>query len=326
MKSQEEYPWSSLPASRTPDVSEAIAVDGVRHAFYWARNHQGLPQLICKLPEPVVLKDKLPSLKGVYARLVDVGSDNILILQLNDITFEQLFLHLCLNLIESTKAVNSASSIVAVINARLNRWQKLLGKKDVPGLLTKQEQLGLVGELFFLRDKLFEWTGCKQAIECWVAPEEHPQDYSLPGPVAVEIKCRQATAPDAVNISSAWQLHQEDGDLVLAVLALGKGNEGSSGHFSLASLVEAIRQMLASEQEAAELFEDALFGWGYIDLPEYASTWWQPSSWKAYRVDTAFPKLTVPDLKQGIVDVSYRLSLPDCSQWELDINNLQSAF
>ncbi|WP_316897219.1 PD-(D/E)XK motif protein [Pseudodesulfovibrio indicus] len=323
---QQEYPWKSLSASRNTNISDAIKVDGSKHDFYWARSHEGLPQLICKLPEAVPLDVTLPTFNGIEARLVEAGGECLLVMQLTDMTFEQLFYHLCLNLIESTRSADSAAAIVAVIAGRLKRWQKLLGKKSVPGMLTRQEQQGLMGELFFLRDKLFDWTGYRQAVECWVAPDEHPQDFALPGPTSVEVKCRQTTSPDMVKISSAWQLHQEDGDIVLAVLALGKGKEESAGHFTLASLVEDIRQTLASTPDASELFEDALFGWGYIDLPEYNVTWWQPASWRAYGVDGSFPKLTVLDLKQGIVDVSYRLSLPDCSSWEMDILDLKSAF
>jgi len=326
MMSQQDYPWRSLSASRNTIISDAIKVEGSKHAFYWAKSHEGLPQLICKLPEAVSLNEVLPNFNGITAQLVEAGGECLLVTQLTDLTFEQLFHHLCLNLIESTRSADCATAIVIVIVGRLKRWQKLMGKKSVPGMLTRQEQQGLMGELIFLRDMLFDWTSYRQAVACWVAPDEHPQDFALPGPTSVEVKCRQTTSPDMVKISSAWQLHQEDGNIVLAVLALGKGNEGSAGHFTLASLVEDIRKILSASPDASELFEDALFGWGYIDLAEYNVTWWQVASWRAYGVDGSFPKLTVPDLKQGIVDVSYRLSLPDCSQWELDIQNLKSAF
>ncbi|MFW5500931.1 MULTISPECIES: PD-(D/E)XK motif protein [unclassified Maridesulfovibrio] len=323
---QQDYPWKSLSPSKSPDSSAVIAVDGAAHAFYWGKDHNGLPQLVCKLPELVSVRDKLPAFKGVDAHLLDVEGRSLLIMQLLDMAFEQLFYHLCLNLVESTKCARSADSIVSVVTGRLKRWQKLMGKKTIPGILTKQEQQGLIGELFFLRDNLFDWTDPFSAVECWVAPNEHPQDFALPGPVSVELKCRQVTSPEMVRISSAWQLLQEDGDLVLAILTLAKGEREGKGDFSLASLVAAIRMSLDCSPDALEKFEDALFSWGYMDLPEYNEAWWHPSSWRAYSVDESFPKLTVPELKKGIADVSYRLSLPDCKKWEVDILDLKAGF
>lgn len=317
-------PWKELQPSPDSNHSTTLRVDE-EHPWdlFWAVGLEGNPQLACRLPADTVRPstDDIPKTRAIEVRLAHVDDWCWFVIELQDRSFEDIFLSLCLALIESTRVVQHVSGITPVLLRHLARWQRMLGKAGNLRGLSKEEIIGLVGELLFLQEYLFPIFSAREALSFWVAPQDHPQDFTIPQGKTIEVKCRQATAPDMVHISSQWQLYQPDLPLYLVVLTLSQSNHGEG--FSLHSLVQSMRGLLELDIKALDGFEEALLLRGYLDNPsEYDRIWWSLAASRCHLVDDAFPRLIPTSLPQGVLEVGYTLSLPVCEAWLVEMKTL----
>lgn len=317
-------PWKGLQPSVDLEHSTALRVDE-KHPWdlFWAVGQRDLPQLVCRLPEGAELppQQNIPRVRAIEIRLTHIPPWNCCIIELQDRTFEDIFQALCRALVEAIREVESIRGVMPVLLRHLARWQRMLSKSTPPHVLSLQDQIGLVGELLFLQDNILPSLPAHDAISCWVAPQKHPQDFMAPDSKAVEVKCRQATAPEMVHISSQWQLHQESLPLYLVVFTLGTSQNPQG--FSLHSLVHALRDRFDGDPSAQDEFEIALFDRGYMDNQGiYDSRWWTTASVRAYSIRGEFPRINPDDLPAGIVEAGYTISLPACVSWTVDIDEI----
>lgn len=315
-------PWKDLRPSAGPDHSTALRVDD-RHPWdlFWAVGPERQPQLVCRLPEGTVLPgtDAVPRMKVIEVRLACLTPWCWCVVELQDRAFVDIFHALCRALVEATRNVTSPDGVMPLMLRHIARWQRMLVRESAPRRMTLQEQTGLVGELLFLRDHVLAAVQPRAAVASWVAPQDHPQDFMVPGNCIVEVKCRQATAPDVVHISSQWQLHQDEFPLFLVVIGLGAG-EREKG-LSLHSLVQGLRERLDRDIAALDDFEVALVQRGYLDDPEeYDQRWWVAGGVRCFGITGGFPRLEPASLPAGIVEVGYTISLPDCEPWAADLD------
>lgn len=319
-------PWKNMRPSAGSEHSNALRVDE-RHPWdlFWAVGPEGQPQLACRLPENTPFPDlnDIPRVKAVETRLARISPWSWCVIELQDRAFEDIFHALCRALVEATREVQSTSGVMPVLLRHIARWQRMLSRAAAPQKLALQEQIGLVGELLFLRSHVLAAIQLHDAIASWVSPQGHPQDFMLPGGSVVEVKCRQATAPDIVHISSQWQLHQDSLPLYLAVFTLA--NSDRANGFSLHSLVQELRGQLDRSITSLDEFEVALIARGYLDDPdEYDKRWWRTNGVRCFSVHGSFPRLGPGDLPAGIVKVDYTISLPDCESWAEGIDKIFS--
>lgn len=208
-----------------------------------------------------------------------------------------------------------------VIEAELHRIEKGRGSQ----LLTKEEQRGLIGELWFLDHIAIPKIGSAAAIEAWHGPKASPKDFWFDNG-CLEVKASLANA-GKVEISSIQQL-ETAGIKALFLLHLrmdqhaGKGGEGKT----LPQYVKKVRDRLASEAKVLDLFEDRLWnsqeiGGGrqfrrYRDEDErrYKDRYYVREDDRAYyRVGPKFPKFSRAELESRGLDVaSYSIALSYC--------------
>lgn len=312
-------PWKDLKPSGGEGQSNVLRVDA-RHPWdlYWALGPGGQPQLACRLPENIAFPnpDEIPRVKAVEIRLAHLHPWRWCVVELQDRAFEDIFQALCGALVEAARMVPSIEGVMHVMVRHLARWQRMLSRTIAPGKMKFQEQIGLIGELVFLYNHIMEIIPIRESVASWVASQNHPQDFMLPGGSVVEVKCRQATAADIIHISSQWQLHQEALPLFLTVFTLAAGDRGQG--FSLHSLVQDIRARLEKDIVVLDDLEVALVHRGYIDTPEeYDQRWWAICGIRCFSVDGNFPRLEPSSLPAGIIEVGYTISLPDCEPWSV---------
>ena len=284
---------------------------------------EGRPQLTCRLPLGTIFPkpEELPRIKKIGVRISTLGQWLWCVVELQDRALEDLFHVLCHVLVEAAKKIDSCDGVMPLILRHLKRWQQLLGKGTIPGLLGLEEQIGLFGELLFLQEHLLPTMPLAAALKSWVAPQEHPQDFQLPQGIVIEVKCRQATSPAMVHISSQWQLFQEVLPLFLAVLTIARCETGHGD--SLDSIVQKLRVMAGSDAVALEYFEDGLLERGYVDHPEeYGNKYWKLHYTQAFHVGLKFPRIIPECLPAGILQVGYTLSLPECIAWEVTMGEI----
>lgn len=316
-------PWAGLTPSSEPGTSQAIRVDSDHpYDFFWALSTRGNPQLICRLPGAALFPDSrdVPSLKLIRVLLQHLDGNSYCIVELQDRAHEDNFHTLCTAMVEAARKATSKEAVLPIFLRHLARWQRLLGKSIPTGVMSLQEQVGLFGELFFLHSHVLKHFPYAEGIFSWVAPQEHPQDFLLPSGAAAEIKCRQATAPEIIHISSQHQLYQPDCPLYLVVFSLTSAENGQASAFTLHSLVQTLRRLLVEHEATSDEFEMRLLQRGYVDLPEeYGQRWWRVSGTRCFSVGGEFPRLEPAMLPAGIIDIQYTIALADCAPWAKDV-------
>jgi hypothetical protein len=228
---------------------------------------------------------------GNWTLLIELAGDELAI----------PFARLCQDLIDASRACQSGGA--AFLVRRLARWRRLL---DLTKSRTLAEPVlrGLLGELVLLKTILLPRLGTA-SIAGWVGPHGAPQDFVMAG-IAIEVK---TTAPGTteVSISSLDQLDTSPLFLVLVGLMPAIGTQPDA--FTPAELVQSIRDQLGDGTPAHAEFDLRLQEAGYEDLPEYATGSYLSDGLRYYRVDGAFPRLTRPQVPQGISDAVYQLQI-----------------
>jgi hypothetical protein len=144
----------------------------------------------------------------------------------------------------------------------------------------------------------------------------------------MEVKTTIAKQPQSVRITSERQLDSTGiAALFLHVVVLDERevDPARSGlGESLPVIVEDLRQQLASEGVALEMFNDRLLDAGYLDshAPRFECRRFALRGEMTFRVEGGFPCVTERDLPEGIGDVSYALSLPACRPFAVKISEL----
>ena len=231
-----------------------------------------------------------------------------------------------------TRRVTEADTVAAQVSALLGglaRWQKFLAA-SLDGL-TQEQQRGLWSELHFLREHLWPALGAT-AVDGWRGGQRAHQDFQL-ARGAVEVKTTLAKQPQTVRVTSERQLDASRwAALFLHVLALDMRDAESSGAVlssvtTLPEMVASLRAALAKEAMAKEQFEDELLAYGYLDLhaPHYAGRGYAVRSSKFFRVEPKFPCVVEADLRAGVGDVNYALSVSACEPFKVKAEAVVTA-
>ena len=192
------------------------------------------------------------------------------------------------------------------------KWNLLL---EDEAILSKEKQLGLLGELWLL--ELISMTGgWGYALESWhdIANSEH--DYCLQ---KIDIEVKSTTSElRRHQISSLTQLVPTNNrDLFLASFQFTPCSKDAEGAVSLQTQTQTIEESI-DNQELISQFRSrlGLAGWREDHTMQYRSTYLPRTKPRLIKVDEKCPRLT-PDLLQlvdpsvlnGISDVRYRIDV-----------------
>lgn len=172
----------------------------------------------------------------------------------------------------------------------LGRWRRFWAHPP-QSLLTREEQLGLFAELWFIDVWLFPRVGAAEAIARWVGPTGARHDFCW-GAHAVEAKATTSSRGLLFRINGLEQLvPPSDGKLVLFGLRL---QEDSGATNCLPALVDRLRTLLSSEPDDLGRFETGLTLVGYspVHATEYETLRLAVREETLFRVEGEFPRLT----------------------------------
>lgn len=219
---------------------------------------------------------------------------------------------------ELVEALDAGASIgrVRLVQNVLAKWRRFWASVS-HGLLSKEQQLGLFGELWFLNRWLSPSVGARTAVHMWRGPLGARNDFEA-RQAGMEVKTT-ARVDEAHIIHGLEQLLEpQEGALFLFSLVV---RDEASGVETLPKMVAAVRGELADDYTALSQFDCTLYASGYEDqhAPEYAKLVLRIRSESLYRVTGLFPRL-VPGsihggLPQGVGGVTYELRLTAASQW-----------
>ena len=280
---------------RKPENYYGIAFSFGTNKTFDIKNLKQLEELQIELTEDTAYEDS----KLLTIELVD--SNNLIV-----------FKSLCIDLIRQIEAIEDASEAFKNIVNQLHRWNSLFKKGRNKEGLNPNEQLGLYGELYFLKRLLTktDLDFCK-SVSIWVGPESAVRDFEYET-AAVEIKSTIANLPLTTAINGERQLDESLLEYLYIFHLLIEKKQGQE--LTLPILVDSIREILSTDVSALNLFDLKLFEVGYY--PEqsflYKDTSYEIRKESYYKVEDNFPRIKESDLRAGVGSVKYLLDLSAC--------------
>jgi len=198
-----------------------------------------------------------------------------------------------------------------VVRRMLAKWRRFWG--HLPrNLLTRDEQIGLFTELWFLCYWLVPKVGVVNAVKRWRGPFGARHDFEWLQR-AVEAKGTSSGRGRIHLINGLEQLEEpEQGELFLFSLRL---REESSATNTLPAVIEKARELVANEAEALDYMDSALARSGYAPTHEedYRKVQFRIVDERMYAVTTRFPRLIRKslrgDLPGEVEHIHYELNL-----------------
>ncbi|MFZ6749598.1 PD-(D/E)XK motif protein [Undibacterium sp. Ren11W] len=304
--------WDALGSDPLRAVFQLYDADHLMD-FYLGKDADNFRLLLLVTPEiPPTIRDMRAIRIRSFKR--DDGKWSLL-LTLENMALAPMFSMLCEDLIESSRSTGfPADKSLSYVLKRLGNWRRLL-EHGMPDMLNESEIRGLCGELLFLQHLSFD-IGKSNAVKAWVGPQKANQDFQIPES-AWEIK---TIRPDAnrVTISSESQLQTNTRVIHLVVYELADSAIDAVGAFTLATLVEEIRALLAEDYDSSERFEANLATADYISRVEYGALTLIKKSMSMFVVGDGFPCITGAILPQGVSHVVYDICLSECEKHRID--------
>lgn len=252
------------------------------------------------------------------------ANHKLLIIQLLVSENKDTFAHLCENLIFGIKSITSEKGqAIAIINS-LSKWRSLFDNSKT-GLLSKEEQQGLYGELAFLM-KFLENCPYEQEVilNYWVGTSSAIRDFQGKG-WAVEVKTTSGNNASTVKINGERQL---DETLVPSVFLYHYAVETSEGNGeTLPQKIDVIREYLKDNWLALSIFNEKIALSGFRDdmATFYLNRCYKIREEAAYRICGMFPRIKENELRNGVCNVKYEISLAMCDEYMIPESELFKA-
>lgn len=222
----------------------------------------------------------------------------------------EYFCTFCEDLVNSTIDIVDDNLAYKTLCARYSSWKKLF--KPNQARLTENEVIGLIGELLYLRDVMFNSYGFDIALESWTGPEYTHKDFSLDD-TWHEVKTISVGKRE-IRISSLEQL---DSDVTgtLAVYELERMSPSFHG-IKLNAIVTDILSLLPHNIQK-ESFLNKISQFGYDFSTEYDNFVFAFIALSKFKVDGSFPRLTRSDIPSSIQRVQYDIILSELDTFKI---------
>ena len=229
--------------------------------------------------------------------------------------YQDIFTTLVQDIVTSLALVPEGKAAVSAFIMRLKRWQTFLEKHNPEGLSTIAQQ-GLYGELWFLRQFVLPPLGIINGLRSWTGPKATQQDFQFSS-FAVEVKTTSAKQHQKLSIASERQLDETGaGTIVLLHLSLDvRQGQGET----LPEIVANVRSLVTDDSIAKDELENRLFEVGYLDIHDsrYEETAYSIREYNYFKVEQDFPRIIESDLRNGVGDVRYTISVAECKRFSI---------
>jgi len=274
--------------------------------------------LLLRLPQAETpALESAPQARGVEMRMGRLPDDptdcTSVVLALADEACRDIFSVLVDDIAAHVGAAATARTAVEQFLSRFARWQAFLERFGPDGL-SDSAQRGLFGELWFLRWYLLPVGS--GTVDAWMGPKMAPQDFHLPG-LAIEVKTTTSKQHQKLRISGERQL-EISASLRIIIFHISLDAHRDTG-LSLVELVAGIRAQLATTPLALATFNEGLLEAGYLDVhaQRYGRTGYIERERHFFEVRGDFPRIVGTDLRAGVGDVFYSISVAECLHYEI---------
>ncbi len=312
-----ELRWRAL----TPPAGERLAAERVRD---WAGGRMlvaldaaGTRHLLVQITDdhPARLPRPVAGLALTARRLRPAGQPEATWIDLAEADPDsgRPFAGLCADIVTELPA--DGPSDPATLLAVLERWRRFwTAARDG---LNREEQLGLLGELWLLLEWLPRLT--TRAVSSWQGPLRGRHDF-VSETLSVEVKTTGASTGPVVHRITRLDQLEEPGHGQLYLLSLRALTDPAGAH-SLDTLTRRARRAAAAAgATCTALLEDRLRALGITAADDGRYT--DPlrvTQQELYEVGNDFPRLTSASfpsgLPIGVADVAYSLDTSACGPW-----------
>jgi hypothetical protein len=313
----DSMPWAKISRPNVGSMYTALRVDPLNpFDFFWGIDLESRRLLILRYKFLKSVEIQLPKLKEIEIVISpDEDGSMYLIWALDDKSHESIFYELCLDITKAASLCKSVEEAVKICLNRTKQWQRMMRSTSV---LSRELQMGLIGELLVLDRFLLGYMPAEKALHSWVGPFGAPRDFDL-GSLKIESKTRSSGTPHEIKISSELQLELSgSAALVLHVIEL----EESSGHprsYSVKELVQQIRsRFIATDSVSLELFDERIDAVGLLMTDDYSAQKWIDYETELFQVTDMFPKLVPKEIPNPISKVRYSIDLDFCKEFSID--------
>lgn len=305
-----QYKWHNVATSK--GSYQRIDADHPLD-FYIGKDAYGIKELILVTQhEP----SKMKSSKSVEV-IKGVRTDGKWAVQIRLLKkeHEDVFIHLCWDLIESSRGVISQLQGLETVIARFIKWQKLMEYSS--GGLSDEVIKGIIGELIYAKSIIANKYDLDTIVTSWLGPEGSDRDFVF-GNTWTEVKTI-STGKLTIGITSIEQLDTSVEGL-LAVATVDETSPSDKQGFSFAGVIDDFRTMLKANPNALFMFEEKLVNLGYYDKKEYEEKYYTFGGFRFFSVDRNFPRLTRETVRNEIAKVKYEILLSAIEDWETEVS------
>ncbi len=306
--------WSKLEGSSPTGekLVARLALPGITDRLYCAIDSSGARHLLIHLkPEEDELHDAQSRGLAVDSRDMVVQGQSAT--KYIDIECRDVSGHSILDLVGGEIAdglMDEKKQPAELVKRVLTKWRRFWGQLPQQ-LLSKDEQIGLFAELWFLAVWLLPKFG-SESVLTWRGPWASRHDFEWPDK-SVEVKATTSTRGRIHKIHGITQLEEPvTGPLFLFSVCL---REEAGAIDSLLGLIENCRKQIGGSDDALTRFESALVKVGYSPLfqDEYAKLKLRVIEGALFRANNDFPKITIASfplgIPSGVEQIDYEINL-----------------
>lgn len=320
MTGKNDDPWSGIPTSPLGDGLNGRLIAECRPwQVFRALDHLGRRNLFLVHDPASATGIALPKIAGLEVEARSRVDDNcmVVLVTLENADDADIFTRLSDDMIAIIAEAGDELTAVQAFIGRLWKWHALLkgGRKPT---LSREAQLGLIGELWTMLHVIAPARTLDQAVGGWRGAQRAPKDFEL-SDICIECKSRGASSRGKVRVTSEHQLADVSGHgLVLLIHTFASASTDDIGALDLHEIVRHVRASIESDApQTAKGFETSLDDAGYDDAHEYEVIVLHRAV-DAYRVTDGFPRIVPGAYPDGPMEVAYDLPLSDLAPFRLD--------
>ena len=202
---------------------------------------------------------------------------------------------------------------------RIRAWQDFMQRGDT-GLLSPNEEIGLLGEVVVLRTFVEAGMPPAAAVGAWEGPLGGLHDFRV-GAGAVEVKTSVGPGPFVAHIGSLDQLDEGRRPLFVGAVALGVGDDG----LRLPEWVDAVRAKF-SDPSVCDALDLRLLHAGYVaGVSERYTRRFALRVVRMLHVDGTFPRLTRGRVPTGVIGAQYDVDLASAANCVVALRDALAA-
>lgn len=259
-------------------------------------------------------KEKVTSSKFIKVAFVPRTDGRLLLMfSLTDRAYEDIFLKFCSDLIGSCESAGPSMAISCAV-LRWKYWQSTFSKRKSE-ILSEIEIKGVIGELYVLKNWMYDRFGVSDSVKSWLGPLGGHKDYEI-NDTWYEVKSTNEGSIQ-ITVSSLEQL-ESDNDGHLFVVRLEKTSETSRDALDLNSIVSDISKTI-TDPDIMDLFLERMNASGYEYNDEYDAYKYHFKGMKLYSVNSEFPRLRKGEIHPAITKAEYTILIEGMSEFEEDL-------